>query len=50
VILVFVGVKMVLAEVVPISTGLSLGIIAATLVIAVGSSILLPPPNTKIKA
>lgn len=42
-VLTFVGVKMVLHEVFHISTGLSLGIVAAVLAISVAASLLFPP-------
>ena len=44
VILVFVGAKMVLSEVVPIPTHVALGVVAVALVASVGLSLLLPPP------
>ena len=44
VILVFVGAKMVLSDVLPIATHLALGVVAVALVGTIGLSLLLPPP------
>ena len=47
VILVFVGAKMVLAEVLPIPTYVALGTVALTLVASIALSLLLPPPAAR---
>ena len=47
VILVFVGAKMVLSELVPIPTPVALGVVALALLGAIGLSLLLPPPGAK---